>query len=192
VSPDAGGSGPSEEEGGRGKILRSSRGAYPQRKSPAFSRWALPLLGSNQDSPDPESSRSARHFRQPVGIQPLSEHRCPDSCRSLPAHARRNYGKTSAVELGVGGAGLATRGWMASFCTLGGDFSRAHAINPAGDMVGVSTTRGRTERHSGPAARLRTHLQSPGHGHELLQGLPLCRNGFARTGPPILRTGGNR
>jgi hypothetical protein len=31
---------------------------------------------------------------------------------------------------------------MASFCTLGGDFSRAHAINPAGDMVGVSTTRG--------------------------------------------------
>jgi hypothetical protein len=56
----------------------------------------LPLLGSNQDSPDPESSRPGKHCGQPVGIRPLPEHRCPLSCRSLPARARRNYGKTTA------------------------------------------------------------------------------------------------
>jgi len=57
----------------------------------------LPLLGSNQDSPDPESSRPGRHFGQPAGIRPLSEHRCPYSCHRLPGFARRNYGKTTAV-----------------------------------------------------------------------------------------------
>ncbi|MDF3052925.1 MAG: hypothetical protein K0S19_1030, partial [Geminicoccaceae bacterium] len=56
----------------------------------------LPLLGSNQDSPDPESYRLGRHFGQLVGKRPLPEHRCPPPGRSLPALARRNYGKTTA------------------------------------------------------------------------------------------------
>jgi hypothetical protein len=59
-------------------------------------RASLPLLGSNQDSPDPESPGRGRHFGQLVGNRPLSEHRCPLPGRSLPAHARRNYGKTTA------------------------------------------------------------------------------------------------
>jgi hypothetical protein len=54
------------------------------------------------------SSRPGRHFGQPVGKQPLSERQCPDSCRSLPARARRNYGKTTAVE---------PRGWTDWACT---------------------------------------------------------------------------
>jgi hypothetical protein len=62
-----------------------------------YRTFQLPLLGSNQDSPDPESSRPGRHFRQFVGKRPLSEHRCPLPGRSLPARARRNYGKTTAL-----------------------------------------------------------------------------------------------
>jgi len=57
----------------------------------------LPLLGSNQDSPDPESAGLGRHYRQPVGIRPLPEHRCPLPGHSLPDYARRNYGKTTAL-----------------------------------------------------------------------------------------------
>jgi hypothetical protein len=74
-------------------LLRMIGGAAPN--FPTASK--LPLLGSNQDSPDLESSRPGRHFGQPVGNRPLSEHRCPLPGRSLPAPARRNYGKTAAT-----------------------------------------------------------------------------------------------
>jgi hypothetical protein len=74
-------------------------------------RFGLPLLGSNQDSPDLESSRPGRPFGQLVGNRPLPEHRCPLPCRSLPAHARRNYGKTTAVEpRGLEGLGAPAQG----------------------------------------------------------------------------------
>jgi hypothetical protein len=57
---------------------RSRAEGRVQNKGPEISlRASLPLLGSNQDSPDPESSRPGRHFGQPVGKRPLSEHRCP-------------------------------------------------------------------------------------------------------------------
>jgi hypothetical protein len=59
--------------------------------------FELPLLGSNQDSPDPESSGRGNLSGQLVGNRPLSEHRYPLPGRSLPAHARRNYGKTTAL-----------------------------------------------------------------------------------------------
>ncbi len=52
-----------------------TRSASPQ-KTAALSAAVLPLLGSNQDPPDPESSRPGRHFGQLVGNRPLSEHRC--------------------------------------------------------------------------------------------------------------------
>jgi probable HAF family extracellular repeat protein len=67
----------------------------------------------------------------------------------------------------------------------GGDFSRANAINPAGDVVGVSTTTSGENRatlwtrSSVPSGGV-THVQSPGHGHELLQGLPLCATVWGR------------
>src|SRR5215217_4483906 len=51
----------------------------------------------NQDSPDPESSGRGNLSGQLVGNRPLSEHRCPLPCHSLPASARRNYGKTTAA-----------------------------------------------------------------------------------------------
>ena len=91
--------------------------AEPQRKSPVWLHRALPLLGSNQDSPDPEFSRPGRHFRQLAGIWPLSEHRCPLPCRSLPAYARRNYGKTTVEKLrGRRGCACPSRWSMTSLC----------------------------------------------------------------------------
>ena len=75
------------------RLLRMTGGAAPN--FPTASE--LLLLGSNQDSPDPESAGLGRLFGQRVGKQPLSEHRCPLPGRSLPARARRNYGKTTAV-----------------------------------------------------------------------------------------------
>jgi hypothetical protein len=78
-------------------LLGSEPSGRARKKGPGISPRALPRLGSNQDSPDPESCRPGRFFRQPVGNRPLSEHRCPLPGRSLPAYARRNYGKTTAV-----------------------------------------------------------------------------------------------
>ena len=77
------------------RLLGSSRRPR-QRKKPTFSRWALPLLGSNQDSPDPESSAGATFPDNLFGNRPLSKHRRPLPCRGLPADARRNYGRLGA------------------------------------------------------------------------------------------------
>jgi hypothetical protein len=60
--------------------------------------FQLPLLGSNQDSPDSESVLRGSGSGQVARKRSLTEHRCPDSCRSLPARARRNYGETTAVQ----------------------------------------------------------------------------------------------
>jgi hypothetical protein len=92
---------------------RAEGRAHKKTAAPSAAVW--PLLGSNQDSPDPESSRPGRDFGQLVGNRPLSEHRCPLPCRSLPGFARRNYGKTTAsssaahhaATAGVAFAGLA-------------------------------------------------------------------------------------
>jgi hypothetical protein len=74
-------------------LLRMTGGAAPT--FPTASE--LPLLGSNQDSPDPESSGRGSLSGQLVGIRPLSEHRCPLPRRRLPGFARRNYGETTAT-----------------------------------------------------------------------------------------------
>src|SRR5215218_10036786 len=72
----------------------------------------------NQDSPDPESSGRGNLSGQLVGIRPLSEHRCPLPCRSLPAHSRRNYGKTTALSAGAAASTLTPAGHSAEPSTV--------------------------------------------------------------------------
>jgi hypothetical protein len=75
---------------------------FAARTSP---RNTLPFLGSNQDSPDPESSRPGRHFRHLLGFGHLLSigARFPAGvCPLMP----ENYGKTTAVETSSGGKDL--------------------------------------------------------------------------------------
>jgi hypothetical protein len=44
-------------------------------------RFQLPLLGSNQDSPDPEPEPTGRRFRATVGFSTTYEHRLPAQCK---------------------------------------------------------------------------------------------------------------
>ena len=96
-------------------LFTSSHQAKPQKRRPRlFIVGIAPpglepkaTFGVNQDSPDPESSGRGRLFQQLVGIRPLSEHRCLRPCRSLPASARRNYGKTTALSA-VAAASIST------------------------------------------------------------------------------------
>ena len=59
-------------------LLGSSRQAAPQRKRPVQLHRPLPLLGSNQDSPDPESGvlpvtpRGSFVSMELRGIEPLT------------------------------------------------------------------------------------------------------------------------
>src|SRR2546428_13965507 len=54
------------------------------------SRVALPLLGSNQDSPDPEPSRAGLFGGHHVRKWLPAKHRRPQGWGAMPSHARRN------------------------------------------------------------------------------------------------------
>jgi|SRR4051812_38533319 hypothetical protein len=45
-----------------------------QKRRPGFSPWALPLLGSNQDSPDPEGPLKHPEFQQLATVYASSCH----------------------------------------------------------------------------------------------------------------------
>jgi hypothetical protein len=111
----------------RNSHRNSHRAAIGKAPSPGnpMRRFQLPLLGSNQDSPDPESSGRGNLSGQLVGNRPLPEHRCPLPCRSLPGSARRNYGKTTAWNLSQasGSSGV----WI--------DLHVCHTETPAASMV---------------------------------------------------------
>src|SRR5438094_10639405 len=62
------------------------------------SRFELPLLGSNQDSPDPERRPQGNENRQIDREWRPDEHRRPVGLTSVPARARRNACKTLAAE----------------------------------------------------------------------------------------------
>jgi hypothetical protein len=67
------------------------------KKMPRVSPWALSLLGSNQDSPDPESSCLAGIFDNLLGIGhfPSIGARFPAIvCPLMPEKLRQNYGAT--------------------------------------------------------------------------------------------------
>src|SRR5438132_522239 len=64
------------------------------------SRFELPLLGSNQDSPDPERRPQGNEKRQIDREWRPDEHWRPVGLTSLPARARRNACKTLAESSG--------------------------------------------------------------------------------------------
>src|SRR5213080_2699655 len=60
------------------------------------SRFELPLLGSNQDSPDPEPSRAGLFGGHHVRKWLPAKHRRPQARGAMPGLARRNACKTLA------------------------------------------------------------------------------------------------
>jgi hypothetical protein len=80
-----------------------------KRKRPdsanALPGLALPLLGSNQDSPDPESLLTDVNQRQFVGLRGRTEHRCrlsPNRNRQDDGRNGHRNGLTPRAWLGVG------------------------------------------------------------------------------------------
>jgi hypothetical protein len=58
-------------------------------------RASWPRLGSNQDSPDPESVRRGSGSGQVARKRSLTEHRCSLPCPKIPGSARRNCSRPS-------------------------------------------------------------------------------------------------
>src|SRR5881296_2812836 len=76
-----------------GKRVQNGRSATPLI---VISRFELPLLGSNQDSPDPERRPQGNVHRQIDREWRPDEHRRPVGLTFVPARARRNACKTLA------------------------------------------------------------------------------------------------
>src|SRR5881296_3700147 len=76
-----------------GKRVQNGRSATPLI---VISRFELPLLGSNQDSPDPEPSRAGLFGGHHVRKWLPAKHRRPQAKKVMPGLARRNACKTLA------------------------------------------------------------------------------------------------
>src|SRR3989442_11652965 len=85
----------------RGNARAAETAAVEERKSRRFMVSSkLPLLGSNQDSPDPESSRAGLFGGHHVRKWLPAKHRRPQAWKLMPGLARRNACKMLAKSSG--------------------------------------------------------------------------------------------